>query len=85
MKKHDMNYVTSSELAEYIYCECCWWDKREDLHEETDAMKHGIVEHVRMQNSLLNIFSIKFIAMLVFGLGLLMLLVLLASVYLGLL
>lgn len=85
MKKYDLNYVTSSELAEYIYCECCWWDKREDSHEQTDAMKRGIVEHVQIQNSLINIFSIKFVAMLVVGLGLFILLVLLAALYLRIL
>ena len=42
-------YVTASELADYIYCECCWADKIEGLQQETEEMISGAVAHDRLQ------------------------------------
>ena len=38
-------YVTASELADYVYCQCCWLDKREENQELTPEMEKGIQEH----------------------------------------
>jgi hypothetical protein len=47
----DMNtsYVTASELADYIYCECCWADKLEGPRQETEEMLAGTQKHVLFQ------------------------------------
>jgi hypothetical protein len=45
-------YVTASELAEYIYCQCCWADTQEGLRETTAAMEQGSLEHSQIQQRL---------------------------------
>jgi len=41
-------YVTASELADYIYCECCWADKMENQQQETEEMIGGVLAHDRL-------------------------------------
>ena len=67
-------YVTSSELAEYIYCECCWYDKRDGLKEESVEMQMGTLEHIEVQQQLLRLFTIRNLAFFIIGIGLLLLL-----------
>ena len=62
-------YVSSSELSEYIYCECCWYDKRDGLQEETIEMQLGTLEHREVQQQLLRIFTIRNLALFVIGIG----------------
>lgn len=42
-------YVTASELADYVYCECCWADKLEGVDQETEEMVKGTLIHERLQ------------------------------------
>ncbi len=41
---HD-TYISASELAEYVYCQCCWMDKLEGLQKETLEMEKGKSAH----------------------------------------
>jgi len=38
-------YVTASELGQYIYCECCWMDDLEGKKTTTEAMVAGTSGH----------------------------------------
>jgi hypothetical protein len=42
-------YVSASELADYIYCQCCWIDRLEGRQEKTLAMEKGTQEHSTIQ------------------------------------
>lgn len=67
-------YVTASELAEYIYCQCCWADTQEGLRETTAAMEQGSLEHVQVQKSLYRLEILKRLAIFLIGLSVLLLL-----------
>lgn len=41
--------VTASELADYIYCECCWADKIDGEYQQTAEMLEGGAAHNRLQ------------------------------------
>ncbi len=42
-------YVTASELGEYVYCECCWADRLEGNVQQTEEMIRGTLLHERLQ------------------------------------
>ncbi|MCL5969989.1 MAG: hypothetical protein M1450_00605 [Patescibacteria group bacterium] len=50
MAKSD--YVTASEIAEYIYCKCCWWDRLEGLKGTNILMEEGSKSHVDLSNKI---------------------------------
>ncbi len=43
-------YVTASELGQYIYCECCWMDTLEGKGIQTEVMVAGTSGHERSFN-----------------------------------
>jgi hypothetical protein len=53
------DYVTASELANFIYCECCWADKLEGIDEETVEMVKGTEEHIFLQRVTLLLLKLK--------------------------
>jgi hypothetical protein len=71
------NYVSASELAEYIYCECCWIDKMEGLQIQTLAMQKGTAEHDRIQGHYMRSLILMRIAILIILLGIIALIILL--------
>ena len=73
MNNNNSQHITSSELAEYIYCECCWYDKREGLTEETPEMQLGTLEHREVQQRLFTLFTIRNLAFFIIGTGVLLL------------
>jgi hypothetical protein len=58
-------YVTASELADYIYCECCWADKLEGARQETEEMLQGTAAHNRLQWQYQAIEFVKSVALVV--------------------
>lgn len=58
-------YVTASEVAEYIYCECCWADKLEGKREETKEMLAGSKTHDSIHKSYQLVTFIKQVAIVV--------------------
>lgn len=42
-------YVSASELADYIYCTCCWADKQEGESQVTEEMVLGSQAHDKLQ------------------------------------
>lgn len=66
-------YVSASELAEYIYCECCWIDKLEGLQQQTLAMEKGSKEHEHIQARFFQISFIKRLALLLILTGIIFL------------
>lgn len=43
MKNQD--YVLASEIADYIYCQCCFFDTLEGKKEKTIEMEQGTLQH----------------------------------------
>lgn len=82
MPKDSSDYVTASELAEFVYCECCWADNLEGLKEETLAMQEGTAGHNALFSLLsrLNLLTRIAIVLIVLGIALLLLFVLLRSI-----
>lgn len=68
------NYVTASELGDYVYCKRSWWLKVQGLSKTTGRMQEGTAGHEDLFNSI-NSYSFKKILALVlitFGLILFM-------------
>lgn len=74
-------YVTASELAEYIYCQCCWADTQEGLRETTAAMEQGSLEHSQIQQRLQLLDLLKRVAVVLIVLSIVLLLVLFVISY----
>ncbi len=55
-------YIAASELAEFVYCECCWIDKIEGLQSETAAMHKGAAEHNKLYSQLRFLVLLKRVA-----------------------
>ena len=52
-------YVTASELAEFVYCECCWMDNLEKPKEANLEMLRGTDEHELLQGTALLLGKLK--------------------------
>jgi hypothetical protein len=50
MKNTD--YVTASEIGEYVYCKRGWWLRQNDLLPTTPEMLQGTIEHNRLASLL---------------------------------
>jgi hypothetical protein len=83
MSRDKIIYVTASEIADYIYCECCWWDNREGKREETEAMIQGSIEHTTLQRSLFGLFRLRVLGIIIIIVGLLVFLLFFISNLLG--
>jgi len=38
-------YISASEIAEFVYCPMCWWKKVNGLSGENESMKRGNDHH----------------------------------------
>ena len=47
----DQDHITASELAEYVYCQCCWLDTLQGNKVQTAQMLEGSIAHERVQSS----------------------------------
>lgn len=75
-------YVTASELAEYIYCQCCWADTQEGLRETTIAMEQGSLEHSQIQQKLTRLTMLRNLAIFIVGISIVLLVAIFIIVYL---
>lgn len=58
-------YVTASEIADYVYCRCCWADKIEGNYQETEEMVAGMKAHEKLHWSYQTIQFIKQVSLIV--------------------
>jgi hypothetical protein len=77
------SYVTASELADYIYCECCWADKLEGPRQETEEMLAGSQKHVLLQWQYKAIEFMRQVAIVIVVGGIILLLLVLVVLYLS--
>jgi hypothetical protein len=69
------NYVTASEIGEYVYCQRAWWLKATGKAEQTLSMLQGTLDHDALANLLSAIkrnMTIAWTVMLI-GIGILLL------------
>jgi hypothetical protein len=66
-------YVTASELGQYIYCECCWMDSLEGKRIETEAMTLGTSGHEQSFNLFTTMKVVQRVAIVLFLISLLVL------------
>jgi len=77
------NYITASEIGEYVYCPRGWWLKIKGTNETTPAMIRGIAHHESLFRRIEWSFKLKLIALLLLGIGFLIVL-LIGRIILGL-
>ncbi len=73
-------YVTASELGEYVYCECCWWEALEGRRIVTAAMEQGTSGHSTLARDVDGLARRQRLALLLVGGSLLLLVALLLIV-----
>lgn len=67
------DYITASELGQYIYCECCWMDSLEGKRVQNEAMTSGISGHERSFLMFNNMQVVQRIAIILFLISILVL------------
>lgn len=74
-------YITASDIAEYIYCQCCWWDKVEGLKTTNSLMNDGTNKHIELSNRLEIFVRLKKIAILLILTSMLILLIIMFFIF----
>jgi hypothetical protein len=46
------DYISASEVGNFVYCPKCWWDQVRGLVPETPAMRQGTAHHEGVFNLL---------------------------------
>lgn len=72
MKNND--YVTASEIGDYVFCKRGWWLRFNGLLGDTEAMTQGIEQHEKIASNVQNTWQMRNIAFTILLLGLLVLL-----------
>ena len=81
MKRDD--YVTASEIGDYVFCKRGWWLKRNGMLPDTSpVLAAGIQAHETMVKQLLNNKRDTKIAIFLIGFGIVLVIVIIAMVFL---
>lgn len=73
------NYVTASEIGEYVYCPRGWWLKTRGSNLVTPQMVKGIAHHESILSKLNWNFRLKIIALLLIGIAIMIILIIARS------
>lgn len=74
------NYITASEIGEYVYCPRGWWLKKKGNLQTTPQMIKGIAHHESIFSRINWNFRLKIIALLLIGIAVMFILIILRSV-----
>lgn len=74
-------YVTASEVADYVYCQCCWADKLEGNYQQTEEMLAGAKAHETLHWTFKITHFVKYVSLVVVVGCSILLLVFLAILY----
>ena len=69
------NYITASEIGEYVYCPRGWWLKLKSPTQTTSQMIRGIAHHQSIFSRIEWSPRIKLIALLLIGIALMVILI----------
>ncbi len=70
MKNND--FVTASEIGEYVFCKRAWWLKRNNFTKETSQMVAGTRAHNFIARNLEQTHMVKNIAFILIFIGLIL-------------
>lgn len=74
------NYITASEIGEYVYCKRAWWLRNQGLIETTPHMVRGSAAHNALAFKLNLSFKLKIIALLIIGIAVLLIALIITSI-----
>lgn len=74
------NYITASEIGEYVYCVRAWWLRRQVIKPPTLQMLRGTGKHNDLALNLGSSYKLKIIALLLIGIALLAIALIITSI-----
>lgn len=84
MKPQDYEFISASEIADYLYCQRSWWLRKSDKAKpQTGAMTQGTETHKAYAQQLKTVQRYQFIGQLIVSLGVILLIILVILRLLG--
>ena len=74
------NYITASEIGEYVYCKRAWWLRTQGKMETTPQMVRGSTAHNALAFKLQLSLKLKIIALLIIGIAVLAVVLIITSI-----
>lgn len=76
------NYITASEIAEYVYCPRGWWLRINGNTKPTAAMTVGTAYHESILSKIKWPLRLRIIALLLIGIALMTILLIIKTIFL---
>lgn len=70
----NIEYITASEIGDYVYCKRAWWLRFQGLAPVTDEMKAGSIKHTNLQKFLSILRNLIFFVIGIIMIGIILLL-----------
>lgn len=74
------NYITASEIGEYVYCKRAWWLRNQGFIDPTPQMVRGSTAHNALAFKLQLSLKLKIIAFLLIGIAILFMVLIITTI-----